>query len=393
MLEPSLIPPTDNDGPVLKIVSNDTHICLPCFCHLTTTLHEWIVIKKKYACYRELFELLNKRNAIMRTPSKHLTIDETLYPHRGQIGKKIYNPSKPARYGLLVISISDAEVPYTYFSLPYAGKPQTPNEFYVPGTDEKTMYLVTNLAKQCDITGRNISMDRYFTSIPLSEWLHQTKLTVMGTLKENRIGIPKDIKDIKGRAEKSTIVIYNNDENTQKMMISYVDKKKSGLKNILVLPTMHDVLKLFRDERKKPHVMVFYEKTKGGVDVVDYISSFISTRMKSKRWRMNAFAYSLDTARTMHLPCSKKFINRVHQISSLRGTLERRWCSRTSKGDTENFADICLQPLFENFVIFLTSEILPSFLQHQIVQFRVEDVMYAMTTSRTRRTTRESETY
>ena len=76
----------------------------------------------KYACYREVFELLNKRNAIMRTPSSHLTIDGTLYPYRGQIGIKVYNPSKPARHGLLIISISDAEVPYTYFNLPYAGK-------------------------------------------------------------------------------------------------------------------------------------------------------------------------------------------------------------------------------------------------------------------------------
>ena len=106
----------------------------------------------KYACYRQVFELLNKRYAIMRTPSRHLTIDETLYPYRGQIGIKVYNPRKPARYGLLIISISDAEVPYTYFSLPYAGKPQAPNEFYVPGTDEKTMHLVEDLAKQCDIT-------------------------------------------------------------------------------------------------------------------------------------------------------------------------------------------------------------------------------------------------
>ena len=231
-------------------------------------------------------------------------IDETLYPYRGQIGIKVYNPNKPARYGLL-ISISDAEVPYTYFSLPYAGKPQAPNEFYVPGTDEKTMYLVENLAKQCDITGRNISIDCYFTSIPLSEWLHAKKISVVGTLKENRIGIPKDIKDIKGRAEKSTIVIHNNDGNTEKMMISYVDKK-SGLKNILVLSTMHDVVKLSSDERKKPHVMVFYDKMKGGIDVVDYISSFISTQMKSKRWTMNTFAYSLDTARTNALTLFKE---------------------------------------------------------------------------------------
>ena len=65
-----------------------------------------------------------------------------------------------------------------------------------------------------------------------------------------------------------------------------------------MLTTMHDFVKVSRDERKKPHVMVIYASTKGGVDVVDLHSSSISTRMKSGRWTMNAFSFSLDTART-----------------------------------------------------------------------------------------------
>ena len=65
-------------------------------------------------------------------------------------------------------------------------------------------------------------------------------------------------------------------------------------------PNAHDYAryrKSIRDERKKPHVMVFYDSTKG-VDVVHLHSSSISTRVKSGRWAMNAFSFSLDTART-----------------------------------------------------------------------------------------------
>ena len=87
------------------------------------------------------------------------------------------------------------------------------------------------------------------------------------------------------------------------MLVSWVDKKKSGLKNILMLTTMYDIVNVSRDERKKPHVMVFYGSTNGGVDVLNLHSSSISTRMKS-RWTMNAFSFSLDTAgtnaRTLH---------------------------------------------------------------------------------------------
>ena len=59
-----------------------------------------------------------------------------------------------------------------------------------------------------------------------------------------------------------------------------------------MLTTMHDIVNVSRDERKKPH-----DSTKGGVGVIDLLSS-ISTRMKSRRWTMNAFPFSLNTART-----------------------------------------------------------------------------------------------
>ena len=58
-----------------------------------------------------------------------MTIDETLFPYQGRISIKNYNPNKPARYRLLFTSISDAEVTYTYYSLPYTGKPEIPNEY------------------------------------------------------------------------------------------------------------------------------------------------------------------------------------------------------------------------------------------------------------------------
>ena len=61
---------------------------------------------------------------------------------------------------------------------------------------------------------------------------------------------------------------------------------------------MHNQVKLSVGERKKRHALVFYNHTKGGVDVVDLISAKISTRMKTRRWTLNVFTFMLDTART-----------------------------------------------------------------------------------------------
>ena len=109
-------------------------------------------------------------------------------------------------------------------------------------------------------------------------------------------GIPKEMKGVAGREEKSTAFCYSKDEKT--MLLSYIDKKKKGKKNILALATMRNQMKLCIDETKKPYALVFYDHTKGGVDVVDLISAKMSTRMKTKRWTLNIFAFMLDIART-----------------------------------------------------------------------------------------------
>ena len=61
---------------------------------------------------------------------------------------------------------------------------------------------------------------------------------------------------------------------------------------------MHDEVKITRDERMKPNVNCFYDHTKGGVDVVDLISSSLSTRIKCKKWPINCLAFLLHTVRT-----------------------------------------------------------------------------------------------
>ena len=103
--------------------------------------------KSEFACLRELFDIMNEQNFKCCFPSPVIAVDETLYPYRGSIGFKQYNPSKSAKYGLLYRSLCDSSVLYTYSTLPYVGKPEEntgePGKYYVTGTDEYTKYLVT----------------------------------------------------------------------------------------------------------------------------------------------------------------------------------------------------------------------------------------------------------
>ena len=254
----------------------------------------------KFACMREIFEAMNSRNASMRCPSAFLAVHETLYPYRSHTGFKQYNPQKPVKYGLLYRSLCDSTVTYTYFILVYVGKPEVVGgngaTFYITGTDEYTKYLVNGLCRYTSIQGCNISMDRYFTSVFLAEWALQKKFTIVGTMRHDRKGIPKEVKAIGNREKKSVLYVYHKEKNI--MLASYIDKKKSGKKNVIVLWTMHDSVKVTNDQRKKPQIHSMFDHTKGGVDVVDLLSTSHSTRIKSKRWPINAIAFILDTCQT-----------------------------------------------------------------------------------------------
>ena len=123
----------------------------------------------RFIALRKIFESFNVNCAILYIPSEYLAIDETLHAYRGMAKLKQYNPNKPAKYGLLYQSISDNVVPFTYFILPYAGKRNIEGSgFYNTSTDDYSVYLVDTLSSHVNITGRNVAMDGYFTSVTIA---------------------------------------------------------------------------------------------------------------------------------------------------------------------------------------------------------------------------------
>ena len=73
------------------------------------------------------------------------------------------------------------------------------------------------------------------------------------------------MKSLAAREAKSTKWCYN-------------DKEKNKAKFLLLLSTLYEGVRVSKDEGKKPHAIVYYDHTKGGVDVIDLVSNMLSTR-------------------------------------------------------------------------------------------------------------------
>lgn len=120
----------------------------------------------KAAPIRDLWIMFSANLSQMYKPTENLTIDEQLYPYRGRTGFTQYIPSKPAKYGIKIWWICDAENAYPLQGIIYTGKNNNTRE------KNQGERVVKELAYPYRGTGRNICMDNFFTTLPQNTCCH-----------------------------------------------------------------------------------------------------------------------------------------------------------------------------------------------------------------------------
>ena len=215
----------------------------------------------------------------------YTTVDEQLVPFRGRCPFTQYMPSKPAKYGIKIFWLCDASFPYACNARIYVGRQ--------PGSEPERhlgQNVVTQLTSPLQGSGRNVTMDNYFTGVPLAKSMLQNKLTIVGTMKKCKREVPECMKASKFRETKTSVFGFND----QLTMISYVPKKN---KAVILLSTMHHDISIDEEDPKKlPEIIKFYNKTKIGVDLVDQMVGTYTCRRQTRRWPLKLFFNLLDIA-------------------------------------------------------------------------------------------------
>ncbi|XP_032436406.1 piggyBac transposable element-derived protein 4-like [Xiphophorus hellerii] len=115
-------------------------------------------------------------------------------------------------------------------------------------------------------------------------------LTIVGTLRQNKPDIPSIMKPSKSRELHSSEFGFHGNMT----MVSYVQKKG---KAVVLLSTMHDDKAVDNSsQKKKPEVIQYYNKTKGGVDTMDQMISNYTCLRRTRRWPMVLWYNMLDVA-------------------------------------------------------------------------------------------------
>ena len=231
---------------------------------------------------RKIFDLWNSTLQDAFIPGVNLTVDEQLLTFRGRCPFRQYIPSKPGKYGIKFWVICDSETSYALKLDIYKGKEPSEQRASNLGTT-----VVLNLSDSYKNSGRNITCDNFFTSLQLGRELLRRKLTLVGTIRKNRTELPTAFTVTKGRKLFSSMYGFQRDST----IVSYCPKKN---KVVTLLSTMHNDKGIESPGETKPEIIQYYNSTKGGVDTMDQMVRYYSTKRMTRRWPMVVFFNMID---------------------------------------------------------------------------------------------------
>ena len=234
---------------------------------------------------RPLIDRLNENFMKVYEPGRVLTIDESLIPFKGRLQFKQYMKNKSHRYGVKLFKLNSG-LGYTHKLEVYAGK----SEDRVYNTPET---IVMRLAEEILNSGRTLCVDNWYSSVKLANNLMNHETHLVGTIRKNRRGVPRDLL-FHTKLRRNEFLAARNRRGVT--ILNWKDKR-----NVYMISTKHSLQMSEEKTRKgikvRPKMITYYNKSKKSTDLSDQMASYGSPLRKSIKWyRKLAFELLLNTA-------------------------------------------------------------------------------------------------
>lgn len=232
-------------------------------------------------------DIMIKKAKSVYTPGKQLSADEFLMLYKGRLKMKQYIKNKRARFGVKCFSLN-ARNGFTYDIEVYQGQ-ETPVGDWASNVDNADCLsmsekIVVELLNRNNFLneGRQITVDNWFCSVRLANFLANNQTGVLGTIRTNR-GVPNELVNFKMKPVDSEFA-----RNGCILITKFVDKR-----DVYVLSTFHTVA--FVEKTKtirggqdvtyyKPKIIEDYNCTMDGTDKVDAMQHSVICVRKSYVW-------------------------------------------------------------------------------------------------------------
>ena len=278
---------------------------------------------------REVYDILTSAFMMAYTPGRDVCIDEGMIRWFG-CGFRTYLPSKRAKYGMKAYKLCE-DSGYTYRFQLYTGQAHaapSDSEEHSP-LERLVLHLMGGLLNQ----GRVLYMDNYYNSPTLAKLLYQQQTHVVGTLRMNRKGVPKDLAKLK--LKPGDIQFRTCDPIT---VLVWHDKR-----NVNVISTLHDASlqvvpggKVNRQTGQlvsKPAAVLDYNKHMGSVDKSDQMVLVNSSVRKTLKWTKKLFFHLLDLSVTNAFILYCKQVKTVKHLNFVKEAVEQLVTLSVEAGD------------------------------------------------------------
>lgn len=153
-------------------------------------------------------------------------------------------------------------------------------------------HVVKKLTEPYYNKGHNVTTDQFFTSLKLAKFLLSKKTTIVGTMNKAKREIPR----IQANSEKFSSKFFENKEGALLKVYQCKDNKY-----VVLLSTKHEKAEIGPDrgtherrQKRKPNTIIYYNKTKCGVDSVDQMSRIHSVKYPTRRWPVQVWGNILN---------------------------------------------------------------------------------------------------
>lgn len=219
---------------------------------------------------QSLLDALNAQFKKFLIPEENMCVDETMVPFRGRLKFRQYIKGKRHKFGIKLFKLC---LPggYTFHSKIYCGADK------IDGMSVATKVVLELLGESLD-KGATLYTDNWYTSMELSKKLKNRRTHLVGTLRKNRKGIPKEV--VSAKLKKGEIVGREKDG---VVIFKWKDKR-----DVLMLTTKH-TLEMIEvpgkaGARMKPKAIAEYNRAKSFIDLSDQMSSYSTSLRRSIKW-------------------------------------------------------------------------------------------------------------
>lgn len=238
---------------------------------------------------KPVLDIFRKTFSSSFIPFRNLCVDESLMLFKGRLGFRQYIPSKRSRFGIKLYILCDCDTGYVLDVIVYTGK-----ETEITNSEDLGISgsIITTFLKDYLNKGHCLYIDNWYTSPDLLKFLHDNQTNACGTVKSNRVGMPKYTQQLKaGDTEiqnDGTMVALRWQDKREVRMLTTEHKIEMVRTGKINFQTKEHIM--------KPNCINDYNLHMGSVDRSDMMIVHVECIRRSTRWYKKLFFHLLDIA-------------------------------------------------------------------------------------------------